>query len=132
MTHARTLCLLALLALACRSEPEPTQVRARELAPSPDQPEPEHHLIRHACRGFDAAITEGTPDGRLLSASAKHAIELGGPAVEQATRRWALLSPQALLELIDRYEREAQPDPQQCAGLRTHLERMSQRLKEGP
>jgi hypothetical protein len=132
MTRARLLAALTVLALACRSEPEPTQVRARELAPSPDQPEPEHHLIRHACRGFDVAITEGTPDGRLLSASAKHAIELGGPAVEQATRRWALLSPQALLELIDRYEREAQPDPQQCAGLRAHLEKMAKRLRPKP
>jgi hypothetical protein len=127
MTRARLLCLLSLLALACRSEPEPTHVKGSELAPSPEQPEPQHFLIRHACRGFDQALAEGTPDGRLLAASAKHAIELGGPAVEQATQRWALLPPSALLELIDRYEREAQPDPQQCAGLRAHLDRMNSR-----
>jgi hypothetical protein len=127
MTRAHHLFLAAALALACRGEPEPTHVDTKELAPSPDQPEPEHHLIRHACRGFEAAIAEGTLDGRLLAASAKHAIELGGPAVETATLRWALLPPQGLLELIDRYEREARPDPQQCAGLRAHLERMNQR-----
>jgi hypothetical protein len=117
---------LLLLALACRSEPEPTPVVVTESASS-SEPEPEHHLIRHACQGFDRALTEDTPDGRLLAASARHAIALGGPAVEAATQRWALLPPQALLELIDRYEREAQPDPQQCAGLRAHLERMNLR-----
>lgn len=118
--------LLATLALACRSEPEPTRVDV-EPTPSPAQPEPEHHLIRHACRGYDAALTEGTPTGQLLAASAKHAIEFGGPAVEQATTRWALLPPQGLLELIDRYEHDTQADPKQCAGLRAHLERMSLR-----
>ena len=127
MTRALYLC--ALLLLACRSEPEPKQVDGKELVPTADQPEPEHHLIRHACQGFDAAVAEGTPDGRLLAASAKHAIERGGPAVEKATQRWALLPPQRLLEVIDRYEREVQPDPQQCAGLRAHLERMSQRSR---
>lgn len=123
----RMIWLPFVFALACRSsEPEPTHLSG-QATPKVDAPEPEHHLIRHACRGFDAAIEEGTPEGRLLSTSAKHAIELGGPAVEKATQRWALLPPQALLELIDRYEREAQPDPQQCAGLRAQLERMAQR-----
>ena len=50
---------------------------------------------------------------------------LGGERVEAATRRWALLPPQGLLELINRYESEAKPDPKQCAGLRAHLERMA-------
>ena len=128
MTTTRLAGLAAVLALACRSsEPEPTPVDHSELKPSADQPEPEHHLIRHACRGFDQALAEGTAQGRLLSASAKHAIALGGPAVEQATQRWALLPPQALLELIDRYERETKADPQQCAGLRAHLDRMALR-----
>lgn len=128
MTRTLALGLAAMLALACRSrEPEPTPVDAHERQPSADQPEPEHYLIRHACRGFEQAIAEGTPQNRLLSTSAKHAIALGGPAVEKATQRWALLPPQALLELIERYEREAEPDPQQCAGLRAHLERMAVR-----
>jgi hypothetical protein len=134
MIRLRTACLvLPLLALACRGEPDPTRVsvdhdQSGPAQPSVEEPEPEHHLIRHACRGFDLALTEGAPDGRLLAASAKHAIELGGPAVETATTRWALLPPQSLLELIDRYEAEAKPDPQQCANLRAHLERMSLRL----
>jgi hypothetical protein len=117
-----------MLALACRSDPEPTPVSADQRLPTVDQPEPEHHLIRHACRGFDHAVANGTPDGRMLAASARHAIELGGPAVEAASSRWALLPPQGLIDLIDRYQAEAKPDPQQCAGLRAHLERMNLRL----
>jgi hypothetical protein len=128
MIRPRTASLGVLLVLACRSDPEPKQVGASELEPTVAQPEPEHHLIRHACRGFDRALAEDTPDGRLLAASAKHAIELGGPAVEAASSRWALLPPLGLLDLIDRYEAEAKPDPQQCAGLRVHLERMNLRL----
>lgn len=130
MMIARRICLCAalVLALGCRtSEPEPTPVSADARVPSPDQPEPEHHLIRHTCAGFELALAEGTPDGRLLAAAAKHAIALGGEAVERATQRWALLPPQTLLELIDRYQREAKPDPQECASLRTHLDRMAQR-----
>ncbi|MFO7567648.1 MAG: hypothetical protein R6X02_33705 [Enhygromyxa sp.] len=130
MLCPRSSCLFALLLLACRSEPEPRPVGAEQLETQPvdGAPEPEHLLIRHACRGFEAAVAEGAPGNQLLATSAKHAIELGGPAVEAATTRWALLPPQGLLELIDRYEAEARPDPQQCAGLRAHLERMSLRV----
>lgn len=118
--------VLVVLTLACRNDPEPTRTSAAELAPAKPAPEPEHHLIRYACQGFDAAVAEGAAENRLLSTSAKHAIALGGERVETATQRWALLPPQGLLELIDRYEREAKPDPKLCAGLRAHLDRMSQ------
>jgi hypothetical protein len=125
MTRARIVLLVPVLALACQRGAEPTHLETEQQA---IEPEPEHHLIRHACRGFDAARAEGTPDGRLLAATAKHAIALGGPEVEVASKRWAFSPPHELLELIDRYEVEAQPDPQQCAGLRAHLERMAERL----
>lgn len=120
---------LAMLGAACRgeAEPEPTRTSKTELVATEVATEPEHHLIRYACQGFDAAVAEGTPENRLLATSAKHAIALGGDPVEAATQRWALLPPQALRELIDRYEREARPDPKQCAGLRAHLDRMSLR-----
>jgi hypothetical protein len=127
MTRARIM-LLSTLVFACQRGAEPTHLETDTQKADPAEPEPEHHLIRHACRGFDAALAEGTPNGRLLSATAKHAIALGGPEVEAATKRWALLPPQELLELIDRYETEAQPDLQQCAGLRAHLEQMAERL----
>jgi len=127
MKHVIVSVIGVMLVLGCRSEPEPTPTSVGKPAPTVEQPEPEHHLIRHACRGFDTALAEGTPTNQLLSASARHAIELGGPAVERATTRWALLPPQAVLELIDRYEQDAHPDPQQCASLRAHLDRMNQR-----
>jgi hypothetical protein len=127
MTRVRIV-MLSALALACQRGPEPTHVETEPAKAEPAEPEPEHHLIRHACRGFDAALAEGTPDGRLLTAAAKHAIALGGPDVEAASMRWALLPPQELLELVDRYEAEAQPDPKQCASLRAHLEQMAERL----
>ena len=111
--------------LACRSEPEPTRTEPSPIASS--EPEPEHHLIRFACEGFDAAVAEGAPASRLLSTSAKHAVELGGERVEAATQRWAVSPPQGLLELIDRYEAETSANPDRCAGLRAHLQRMSAR-----
>ena len=121
-------CLLIPLGPGCRDQPAPpTKTSEAELAASADQPEPEHYLIRFACQGFERAVAEGTPTTRMLSTTAKHAVELGGAPVEQATLRWALLPPQGLLALIDRYEREAEAeaDPAQCAGLRAHLDRLS-------
>jgi hypothetical protein len=118
--------LLVAVGPGCRDQPAvPTKTDPTELAPSADQPEPEHHLIRFACEGFELAVAEGAPHTRLLSTSAKHAVALGGAPVEQATQRWSLLPPQGLLELVDRYERDTKADPAQCAGFRAHLERLS-------
>ena len=112
---------------ACTDKPAPPRkADAAATARSADQPEPEHFLIRFACQGFDKAVAAGTDPKRLLSTSAMHAVELGGQPVEQATQKWALLPPQGLLELVERYERDAKPDPAECAGLREHLETMSQ------
>jgi hypothetical protein len=116
--------------LGCSPEPAPTHTTRNAAAATTTrevEPEPESALIRYACAGFDRAIREQAPEDRLLSTSAKYAIELGGAPVEAATQRWALLPPQGLLELITRYERELAADPSECAGLRSHLERMGQR-----
>lgn len=135
-TTIRVACSSAALALAlasssslgCGSSSEPAPTRtSHDAAAKPPEPEPESALIHYACEGFDRAVREHAPDNRLLSTSALYAVELGGPRVEAATQRWALLPPQGLLELITRYEREFKPDPSECAGLRAHLERMGQR-----
>jgi hypothetical protein len=121
-------CSLLGLAPGCRDEPAPpTKTNPSELAASADQPEPEHHLIRFACQGFERAVAEGAPTTQMLSTTAKHAVELGGEPVEQASLRWALLPPEGLLELIDRYERDTEADPAGCQPLRTHLERAAER-----
>jgi hypothetical protein len=93
-------------------------------SPTPELGPPDVPPISFACAGFDAAVAADAPSDRLLSTTAKHAVELGGPRVELATRRWALLPPQGLLEEIDRYEQTG-ADPSQCAGLRAHLERLA-------
>jgi hypothetical protein len=116
---------------ACQPAVDP----APRTEPAADNPEPEAGsrsdfgppdvaLIRFACAGFDAAVAAGAPPDRLLSHTAKHAVELGGPRVELATRRWALLPPQGLLEEIDRYENTG-ANPDQCKGLRLHLGRLA-------
>jgi hypothetical protein len=104
--------------------PSRTEVAATSPAPEPLTGPPDVSLIRFACAGFDAAVAADAPPDRLLSHTAKHAVELGGSRVELATRRWALLPPQGLLEEIDRYERTG-ANPQECAGLRLHLERLA-------
>jgi hypothetical protein len=114
----RAVCCTALL-WACQAEPA---VITRVEADTPS--EPEDHPIRYACAGFEAAVAADAPQDRLLSHTAKHATELGGDVVEQATRRWALLPPQGLLEEIDAYERSG-ADPRECAGLRAHLDRLA-------
>lgn len=118
--RARAHAACCLLALACAPEPIPrTPVRD---APS-DFADTEH-LIRYACAGFEDAVAADAPRDRLLSHTAKHAVELGGAPVELASQRWALTPPQGLLEEIDAYER-AGGDPKDCAGLRAHLERLA-------
>lgn len=112
---------------ACQSGVEPpsrTEVAATNPAPESEFGPPDVALIRFACAGFDAAVAAEAPPDRLLSHTATHAVELGGPQVELATRRWALLPPQGLLEEIDRYERSG-VSPDECAGLRLHLERLA-------
>lgn len=104
--------------------PSRTEAAAKNPASESTFEPPDDALIRFACAGFDAAIAAKDPPDRLLSHTAKRAVELGGPRVELATSRWALLPPQGLLEEIDRYERTgAKPD--ECAGLRLHLERLA-------
>lgn len=121
-------CSLLWLAPGCRDQPAPpTKTNPSELAASADQPEPEHYLIRFACQGFERAVAEGAPNTRMLSTTAKHAVELGGEPVEQATLRWALLPPEGLLELIDRYEHDTEADPAGCQPFRAHLERVAER-----
>lgn len=105
-------------------EPPAKTETTTEKASTPTFQPPDVALIRYACAGFDAAVAAGAPPDRLLSHTATHAVELGGPRVEIATRRWALLPPQALLEEIDRYEKTG-VDPKQCAGLRSHLDRLA-------
>lgn len=104
--------------------PSRTDVAAKNSASESKFEPPDDSLIRFACAGFDAAIAAKDPPDRLLSHTAKRAVDLGGPRVELATQRWALLPPQALLEEIDRYERTG-ADPGECAGLRLHLERLA-------
>jgi hypothetical protein len=116
---------LALVLAACQPSAEAPPVETKTAAPPKSKLEPpDAGLIRYACAGFDAAVAADAPPERLLSHTAAHAVELGGPPVELATRRWALLPPQALLEEIDHYERSG-ADPNQCAGLRAHLERLT-------
>ena len=112
--------------MACQPTPEsPVQTEATKSAPAPEKfQQPEVALIRYACAGFDAAVAADAPPARLLSQTAVHAVALGGPRVEIATRRWALLPPQGLLEEIDQYEKSG-ANPDECAGLRAHLERLS-------
>jgi hypothetical protein len=110
---------------ACQQPVDPpARTEASSDSPTPEMGPPDVALISFACAGFDAAVAADAPTDRLLSSTAKHAVELGGPRVELATRRWALLPPQGLLEEIDRYERTG-ADPKQCAGLRAHLERLA-------
>lgn len=104
--------------------PSRTEVAASSPAPSSDFGPPDVALIRFACAGFDAAVAAGAPQDRLLSHTAQHAVELGGPRVELATRRWALLPPQELLEEIARHEQTG-ANPDECSGLRLHLERLA-------
>jgi hypothetical protein len=107
------------------SRTQPTAGSPTQNADSPpDFAPPDVTLIRFACAGFDAAVAADAPSDRLLSHTAKHAVELGGPQVELATHRWALLPPQGLLEEIERYERTG-ANPVQCDGLRSHLERLA-------
>jgi hypothetical protein len=113
----------------CRGEPEPVRVDPRATTPTQIELEPEVALIPYACQGFEAAVANAAPRTQMLAHTARHAIELGGPPVEQASVRWALLPPPALLELIDRYEHATQADPHECAGLRAHLEVMSRHLR---
>ncbi len=115
---------LALVLVVCQPTSE-TPVRTEaQSTPTPEPAANDANLIRYACEGFDAAVAADAPNDRLLSHTAAHAVELGGPAVELATRRWALLPPQALLEEIDRYEQTG-ADPERCASLRSHLERLT-------
>lgn len=112
---------------ACQPAVEPpsrTEVVATSAATGEELGPPDITLIRFACAGFDAAVAAEAPPDRLLSHTATHAVELGGPQVELATRRWALLPPQGLLEEISRYERTG-VNPDECAGLRLHLERLA-------
>jgi hypothetical protein len=114
---------------ACQPTVDPPRTDHTAENPTPEAGKqdfgpPDVALIRFACAGFDAAVAADAPADRLLSHTAKHAVELGGPQVEIATRRWALQPPQGLLEEIDRYEKTG-ADPQQCAGLRSHLERLA-------
>ncbi|KIG13624.1 hypothetical protein DB30_07832 [Enhygromyxa salina] len=136
--------LVALVASACGpgSPPPaklaPTPIRESEdpgardnsltSSKAPAKPEfapPDLELLRFACEGFDRAVAAGAPPDRLLSHAAARAVELGGAPVEAATRRWALLPPQALLEEVQRYAASSQAGPDACAGLRAHLERMA-------
>jgi hypothetical protein len=117
--------LLGILLGACQQTVDPpSRTGSNADEPTPEVGPPDVALISFACAGFDAAVAADAPSDRLLSTTAKHAVELGGPRVELATRRWALLPPQGLLEEIDRYERTG-ADPDQCAGLRAHLERLA-------
>jgi hypothetical protein len=104
--------------------PSRTEVAAGSPASESELGPPDETLIRFACAGFDAAVAAKDPPDRLLSHTAKRAVELGGPRVELATRRWALLPPQGLLEELDRYERTG-ANPDECTGLRLHLERLA-------
>lgn len=88
---------------------------------------PERALWGYACQSFDAAVEAGAPPNRLLSHTARHAVELGGSAVEEATRTWALLPPQAMLEELDAYGLALGDEAADCSGLRAHLEHMAQR-----
>jgi hypothetical protein len=108
------------------TEPSPSRTELAAQSPASESKfePPDETLIRFACAGFDAAVAAKAPPDRLLSHTAKHAVELGGPRVELATRRWALLPPQGLLEELERYERTG-ADPDECAGLRLHLERLA-------
>ena len=115
---------LALVLVVCQPTSEIPVRTEGQSTPTQELAADDVNLIRFACEGFDAAVAADAPNDRLLSHTAAHAVELGGPAVELATRRWALLPPQALLEEIDRYE-QAGADPEQCAGLRSHLERLA-------
>jgi hypothetical protein len=112
---------------ACQPTVEPpsrTEVAAENQTPELEFGPPDVALIHFACAGFDAAVAAEAPPDRLLSHTAELAVELGGPRVELATRRWALLPPQGLLEEIDRYEQSG-VSPDECAGLRLHLERLA-------
>jgi hypothetical protein len=118
---------LGIMLGACQPSSEPGRriedATTNPAAESAFEP-PDVALIAFACAGFDAAVAAEAPPDRLLSHTAKHAVELGGPSVELATRRWALLPPQGLLEEIDRYERTG-VSSNECAGLRLHLERLA-------
>ena len=104
-----------------RAQASPSSTERPSYAP------PERALWAHACQGFDAAVAAGAPPNQILSHTARHAVELGGPAVEAATRRWALLSPQAMLEELDAYALARGSEAVDCSGLRAHLERMAMR-----
>jgi hypothetical protein len=109
---------------ACQPTVEPPSTEAVAKSPESESAVPDVALIRFACEGFEAATAAEAPQDRLLSHTAVHAVELGGPRVELATRRWALLPPQGLLEEIERYERTG-ANPDECVGLRSHLERLA-------
>jgi hypothetical protein len=109
---------------ACQPTVEPPRTEAAAKSPEAESKVPDVALIRFACAGFDAAVAAEAPQDRLLSHTAMHAVELGGPRVELATRRWALLPPQGLLEEIERYERTG-ASSDECMGLRSHLERLA-------
>lgn len=125
ITRLSTRWPVALVLAGCQPSSEVVPIK-HEAASTPTQSSqtPDVDPIRFACEGFDAAVAADAPHDRLLSHTAAHAVELGGPAVELAARRWALLPPQALLEEIDRYERTT-TNPKKCAGLRAHLERLA-------
>lgn len=109
---------------ACQPTVEPPPAEAVANSPDSESEVPDVALIRFACEGFDAAVAAEAPQDRLLSHTAVHAVELGGPRVELATHRWALLPPQGLLDEIERYERTG-ANPDECVGLRSHLERLA-------
>ncbi|PRQ09565.1 hypothetical protein [Enhygromyxa salina] len=122
---------------ACGPSPQPTPTRTDNAGPRASSPDagtraskpgfapPDLDLLRFACAGFDRAVADAAPPDRLLSHAAARAVELGGAPVEAATRRWALLPPQALLEEIQQYTAGSEAGPDECAGLRAHLERMA-------
>jgi hypothetical protein len=116
------LLLLATVFGGCQPTVEPPKTEAA--AKSAEAESKDVALIRFACAGFDAAVAAEAPQDRLLSHTAMHAVELGGPRVELASRRWALLPPQGLLEEIAIYERTG-ASSDECMGLRSHLERLA-------